>query len=52
MSFLDPEFWTALLRIIGVNVVHSADNAVAIALAASSPPGNRPQLEEIKHEHT
>ncbi|MFZ3324306.1 MAG: TerC family protein [Usitatibacter sp.] len=31
---LDPIFWTALAKIIGVNVVLSGDNAVVIALAA------------------
>ena len=34
MPFLDPLFWTALAKIIGVNVVLSGDNAVVIALAA------------------
>jgi YjbE family integral membrane protein len=34
----DPFFWTALLKIIGVNVVLSGDNAVVIALAARSLP--------------
>src|SRR5262249_5130688 len=38
MSILDPEFWTALLKIIGVNIVLSGDNAVVIALAARSLP--------------
>ena len=33
MSILEPEFWTALLKIVGVNVVLSGDNAVVIALA-------------------
>jgi YjbE family integral membrane protein len=32
----DPVFWTALLKIIGVNIVLSGDNAVVIALAARS----------------
>ena len=36
MPFLDPVFWTALAKIIGVNVVLSGDNAVVIALAARS----------------
>jgi YjbE family integral membrane protein len=35
---LDPAFWTALLKIIGVNVVLSGDNAVVIALAARQLP--------------
>jgi YjbE family integral membrane protein len=38
MAFDDPLFWTALLKIIGVNVVLSGDNAVVIALAARSLP--------------
>ena len=38
MDFLDPFFWTALLKIIGVNIVLSGDNAVVIALAARSLP--------------
>jgi len=36
MSIDDPAFWTALLKIIGVNIVLSGDNAVVIALAARS----------------
>ena len=38
MSFASPEFWIALLQIIGVNIVLSGDNAVVIALAARSLP--------------
>ncbi len=38
MNPLDPIFWTALLKIIGVNIVLSGDNAVVIALAARSLP--------------
>jgi len=38
MDFDDPAFWTALLKIIGVNIVLSGDNAVVIALAARSLP--------------
>jgi YjbE family integral membrane protein len=38
MSLDDPLFWTALLKIIGVNIVLSGDNAVVIALAARSLP--------------
>ncbi len=41
MTFLDPEFWTALLKIIGVNIVLSGDNAVVIALAARSLHGRQ-----------
>jgi len=38
MGIIDPEFWTALLKIIGVNIVLSGDNAVVIALAARGLP--------------
>ena len=38
MSLDDPLFWTALAKIIGVNIVLSGDNAVVIALAARSLP--------------
>ena len=38
MGIDSPEFWTALLKIIGVNIVLSGDNAVVIALAARSLP--------------
>ena len=38
MSISSPEFWVALLQIIGVNIVLSGDNAVVIALAARSLP--------------
>src|SRR5919205_3659799 len=38
MSVDDPAFWTGLLKIIGVNIVLSGDNAVVIALAARSLP--------------
>ncbi len=38
MSFTSPEFWIALLQIIGVNIVLSGDNAVVIALAARGLP--------------
>jgi len=38
MSLADPFFWTALLKIIGVNIVLSGDNAVVIALAARTLP--------------
>ena len=39
---LDPIFWTALAKIIGVNVVLSGDNAVVIALAARTlAPGEQ-----------
>ena len=38
MSVTSPEFWIALLQIIGINIVLSGDNAVVIALAARSLP--------------
>ena len=38
MNLASPEFWIALLQIIGVNIVLSGDNAVVIALAARSLP--------------
>jgi YjbE family integral membrane protein len=38
VDFSDPQFWTALAQIIGVNIVLSGDNAVVIALAARSLP--------------
>jgi YjbE family integral membrane protein len=38
MSFSSPDFWVALLQIIGVNIVLSGDNAVVIALAARGLP--------------
>ena len=41
MGIEDPEFWTALLKIIGVNIVLSGDNAVVIALAARSLQGKQ-----------
>jgi YjbE family integral membrane protein len=41
MTFEDPLFWTALLKIIGVNIVLSGDNAVVIALAARSLPARQ-----------
>jgi YjbE family integral membrane protein len=38
MDNFGPEFWVALMQIIGVNIVLSGDNAVVIALAARSLP--------------
>ena len=38
MTFDDPQFWVALMQIIGINIVLSGDNAVVIALAARSLP--------------
>ncbi len=44
MTIFDPFFWAALLKIIGVNVVLSGDNAVVIALAARSLPPRQQRL--------
>ena len=44
MTPFDPLFWTALLKIIGVNIVLSGDNAVVIALAARSLPAKQQKL--------
>ncbi|HSN19090.1 MAG TPA: TerC family protein [Usitatibacter sp.] len=44
MSLADPLFWTALAKIIGVNIVLSGDNAVVIALAARSLPARQQKL--------
>jgi len=41
MSFASPEFWIALVQIIGVNIVLSGDNAVVIALAARGLPADQ-----------
>ena len=41
MSFDSPEFWVALLHLIGLNCVLSADNAVTIALVARRLPVGR-----------
>lgn len=38
---LDAQFWTALLQIIGINIVLSGDNAVVIAMACRSLPPER-----------
>ncbi len=44
MDILTPLFWTALVKIIGVNIILSGDNAVVIALAARSlPPSQQKQ---------
>jgi YjbE family integral membrane protein len=41
MELANPQFWVALLQIIGVNIVLSGDNAVVIALAARSLPAQQ-----------
>ena len=38
---LTPEFWIGLVKIIGVNIILSGDNAVVIALAARSLPARQ-----------
>ena len=38
MEFGSPQFWIALMQIIGINIVLSGDNAVVIALAARALP--------------
>jgi YjbE family integral membrane protein len=38
MTFGEPDFWIALLQIIGINIVLSGDNAVVIALASRGLP--------------
>ncbi|MBI3707506.1 MAG: TerC family protein [Proteobacteria bacterium] len=41
MGFFEPQFWLALLQIIGVNIILSGDNAVVIALACRSLPAKQ-----------
>ena len=41
MTLSSPDFWIALLEIIGVNIVLSGDNAVVIALAARGLPAHQ-----------
>ena len=41
MTAGSPEFWIALMQIIGVNIVLSGDNAVVIALAARGLPAHQ-----------
>src|SRR3990172_6004271 len=40
-ELLGQAFWIGLLKIIGVNIVLSGDNAVVIALAARSLPAKQ-----------
>lgn len=40
-EFGSPFFWTALLQIIGINILLSGDNAVVIALASRSLPAEQ-----------
>ncbi len=44
MSFDDSAFWLALLKIIGIDIVLSGDNAIVIALAARSLPPKHQKL--------
>jgi len=37
-EFTEPQFWVALLQIIGIDILLSGDNAVVIALACRSLP--------------
>jgi len=41
MTYDSPDFWIALLQIIGINIVLSGDNAVVIALAARGLPADQ-----------
>ncbi len=43
-ALLSPESWAALLKIIGINIVLSGDNAVVIALACRSLPEKQRKL--------
>ncbi len=43
-TYLTPETWTALLKIIGIDIVLSGDNAVVIALACRSLPERQRKL--------
>ncbi len=38
MEFGTPDFWAGLMKIIGINIVLSGDNAVVIALASRTLP--------------
>jgi YjbE family integral membrane protein len=44
MSFFEPQFWPALLQIIGVNIILSGDNAVVIALACRALPPKQQKI--------
>lgn len=44
MSFASPEFWTAVLQIIAIDIILSGDNAVVIALACRSLPPRQRRL--------
>lgn len=44
MNFDDSAFWLAVLKIVGIDIVLSGDNAVVIALAARSLPPKHQKL--------
>ncbi|MFZ5512834.1 MAG: TerC family protein [Pseudomonadota bacterium] len=44
MSFASPEFWTAVLQIIAIDIILSGDNAVVIALACRNLPPKQRRL--------
>ncbi|MEW5889658.1 MAG: TerC family protein [Pseudomonadota bacterium] len=44
MSFSSPEFWTAVLQIIAIDIILSGDNAVVIALACRNLPPKQQRL--------
>ncbi|MBL8520753.1 MAG: TerC family protein [Betaproteobacteria bacterium] len=44
MNPSDPEFWVAVLKIVGIDIVLGGDNAVVIALAARSLPPHQKKL--------
>jgi len=44
MNFGDSDFWFAVLKIVGIDIVLSGDNAVVIALAARSLPPRHQKL--------
>jgi YjbE family integral membrane protein len=44
MEFTDAAFWTALIKIIGIDIVLAGDNAVVIALAARRLPAQQQKM--------
>ena len=44
-ALFTPESWAALLKIIGINIVLSGDNAVVIALACRSLPDKQRKID-------
>ena len=49
VDIVTPEFWIALMQIIGVNIVLSGDNAVVIALAARGLPADCAEARRVGH---